>query len=130
MLRRWKQTTMKGSNVTQPNNEPIAPAEFAANVRTLLDEDVRRYRNFGVYWFFVKAVLKRFYDRHQMPILGDYEDKTVNERIPEELRTSLGNLLEAAAEEYQQNASFNLGRNELTDPNGEFFTLLDPDVEG
>lgn len=114
----------------QPENTSIAPAEFAASVRTLLDEDVRRYRNFGAYWFFVKALLKRFYDRHQMPILGDYEDKDVNAMIPEDVRASLGGMLAAAAAEYQSNAAFNLGQNKLENPDGEFFTLIDPDVEG
>lgn len=113
-----------------PENTPITPAEFAANVRDLLDEDPRRYRNFGPFWYFTKALLKRFYDRHQMPILGDYDDPTVSERIPADARLSLGTMLEAAAAEYEENASFNLGRNEVQDAEGEFFLLLDPDVEG
>ena len=109
--------------MTQPD-----PRIFAESVRALLNEDVRRYRNFGVYWFAVKAVLKRYFDRHEMPILGDYVDESVVSRMPEGL--DLDGVLEAAASEYQENASFNLGRNRISDPAGEFFTLIDPDVEG
>lgn len=112
------------------SNAAIDPAKFATSVRALLDEDPRRYRNFGAYWFFVKALLKRYFDKHQMPILGNYEDSTVNDRIPEGIRNSMGLMLEAAASEYQENAGFNLGRNEVSDDDGEFFTLIDPDVEG
>lgn len=113
-----------------PETDTIHPNIFAANVRTLLDEDPRRYRNFGAYWYFVKALLKRFYDRHQMPILGDHDDAGVSARIPESVRGSLPAMMAAASEEYIGNASFNLGRNEVQDDQGEFFTLLDPDVEG
>ncbi|MDP3327186.1 hypothetical protein [Parvibaculum sp.] len=109
--------------MTQPD-----PRVFAESVRALLNEDVRRYRNFGVYWFAVKAVLKRYFDRNEMPILGNYVAESVVSRMPEGL--DMGDVLAAAAGEYQENASFNLGRNRLSDPSGEFFTLIDPDVEG
>lgn len=121
---------MTGDSEMQPDNHGIDPAEFAESTRALLNEDPRRYRNYGAYWFFVKALLKRYYDRHAMPILGDYDDPTVNERIPADARMSLGTMLAAAAEEYQRNASFNLGRNEVSDDDGEFFLIVDPDVEG
>jgi len=112
------------------HNSGVDPETFANSVRALLDEEHRRYRNFGPTWFFVKALLKRYFDRYQMPILGDFEDKTVNERIPEEVRTSLGAMIAASIEEYQENAAFNLGQSKVADDSGEFFFLLDPDVEG
>lgn len=107
----------------------VDPAVFAANIRKLLADDVRRYRLFGVYWFFIKALLRRFYDRHNLPFLaGTYEDPTVNERIPP--GQNVYEMMSAAAAEYQHNASFAVGSRELTDPDGEFFTLQDPDVDG
>lgn len=109
--------------MTQPD-----PRVFAESVRALLSEDVRRYRNFGVFWFVVKGVLKRYFDRNEMPILGDYVDESVMDRMPKWL--DLDGLLAAAAAEYQENASFNLGRNRVSDGHGEFFSLIDPDVEG
>jgi hypothetical protein len=110
-----------------PNAPSIDPAAYARSVRALLTEDPRRYRNFGVYWYFVKALLRRYFDRHEMPILGDYQDPSVIERMPKGL--SAADMLQAAAEEYQHNAMFNLGRTELEDPEGEKFTLLDPDID-
>jgi hypothetical protein len=109
-------------------NEGIDPATFAASVRALLDEDPRRYRNFGAWWFVVKALLKRFYDRHEMPLLGDYVDPTVNARLP--AVTGLQDALTMASEEYQQNASFNLGRAMVEDDDGELYMLSDPDMDG
>ncbi len=120
----------KGATMNAPrhNVPPIDPRTFADSTRALLTEDPRRYRNFGVYWFLVKALLKRHFDRHNLYFLGDYEDPDVIARMPG--FPSVLDALQAAAEEYQQNASFNLGRNRLEDPDGEVFTLIDPDVEG
>lgn len=104
------------------------PAVFAANVRVLLSEDPRRYRNFGPFWYFVKALLKRFYGRHELPLLGSYEDVSVVARMP-----AVAGVADAVARsivEYQHNATFNLGHNAVEDDDGEVFTLIDPDVEG
>lgn len=109
-------------------NEGVDPIAFANSVRALLDEDWRRYRNFGPYWYLVKALLKRVFDRHQMPMLGDFEDPGVIARMPAGL--SMAELLGRAVEEYQTNASFNLGRSRVEDDDGEVFLLLDPDMEG
>lgn len=99
---------------------------FAASTLALLQEDPRRYRAFGVYWYFVKAVLKRFYTRDNLHLLGDYMDQSVIDRMPP--HASLDEALAAAIEEYRQNATFNLGSNVVTDPSGEQFTLVDTDA--
>lgn len=109
-------------------NEGIDPAEFAASTRALLDEDPRRYRNFGIWWFFVKALLKRFYDRHEMPILGDYVDPDVIARMP--AVADAGEAMRRAAEEYAHNAAFNMGRVVVEDDDGGHLTIIDPDVPG
>lgn len=110
-----------------PNAPRIDPARFAENARVLLDEDPRRYRNFGPYWWFVKALLKRHYDRHQMPLLGDYEDPMAMSRLPPGLGAA--DMLEASAETYAINAQMNLGKNRVVDADGEEFFLLDPDID-
>lgn len=111
-----------------PDNEHINPAIFAASTRALLTEDPRRYRSFGQYWFFVKALLKRFYDRHQMPMLGNYEDPTVNARLPDGL--SVWDMMERAVAEYATNAGYRMGSPMVEDDEGETFLISDPDVEG
>lgn len=107
---------------------PPDPAVFAASTRALLDEDPLRYRNFGGYWWFVKALLKRFYDRHAMPLLGDYEPAGAVDLVPVGL--SADDMLEAAAEQYALNAQLNMGSGRVVDRDGDEFLLLDPDVEG
>lgn len=104
----------------------IDPRKFAASTLQLLQEDPRRYRAFGAYWYLVKAVLKRFYTRDNLHLLGEYMDQSVIDRMP--VHADLGAALAAAIEEYRQNASFNLGANVVTDDHGEAFTLIDPDA--
>lgn len=107
----------------------IDPKTFAASTLELLQQDPRRYRNFGAHWYLVKAVLKKFYTRDNLHLLGDHVDADVVARMPE--HASLSEAIEAAVEEYRTNASFNLGSNEVTDPvGGGTFTLLDPDAGG
>lgn len=64
-------------------SEPVIPTDqIAANIRQMLDNKIATYHNFGVYWYFVKAFLKKFYTIDQMPILGDFEQADVVERMP------------------------------------------------
>lgn len=104
----------------------IDPKTFAASTLQLLQQDPRRYRNFGPYWWLVKAVLKQFYTRDNLHLLGDHMAPDAEARMP--AHANLAEALEAAAEEYRQNASFNLGRNQVEDGHGEVFTLIDPDA--
>lgn len=104
----------------------IDPKTFADSTLQLLQQDPRRYRNFGVYWYLAKGVLRHFYTRDNLHILGDYMDQGVIERMPP--HASLGEALQAAAAEYAQNASFNLGRSQVEAPDGEVFTLIDTDA--
>lgn len=104
----------------------IDPKTFAASALQLLQQDPRRYRNFGAYWWLVKAVLKQFYTRDNLHLLGDYMAPDAEARMPE--HTDLQVAMAAAAEEYQQNASYNLGSNQVTDRNGELYALQDPDA--
>jgi len=107
----------------------IDPKTFAASTLELLQQDPRRYRNFGAHWYLVKAVLKKFYTRDNLHLLGDHVDQSVVARMPE--HASLQDALAAAVDEYRTNAAFNLGSNEVADlAGGGTFTLLDPDAGG
>lgn len=107
----------------------IDPQTFAASTLQLLQDDPRRYRLFGVYWYLVKAVLKKFYTRDNLHLLGDHMDQSVIERMPS--HDDLQQALEAAVAEYRQNAAFNMGRAEVEDHvGGGTFTLTDPDAGG
>lgn len=102
---------------------------FAASTLQLLQQDPRRYRYFGAHWYLVKAVLKKFYTRDNLHLLGDHVDQAVVERMP--AHADLQQALAAAIEEYRQNASFNMGRSEVVDHvGGGTFTLVDPDAGG
>ena len=107
----------------QPN-----PDTFAASTRALLNEDWRRYRCFGAYWWFVKALLKRYYDRHAMPMLGDYEDPEAADLVPPGM--SGGEMLAAAVETYRANAVLNLNSQKVEDAQGQTYILVDPDMPG
>lgn len=104
----------------------IDPKTFAASTLALLQEDPRRYRAFGTHWYFVKTLMKHYYSRDNLHLLGSYVDPTVVERMPR--HEHLQDALAAAVEEYRQNATFEMGSNVLTDATGEQFTLIDPDA--
>lgn len=107
----------------------IDPKTFAESTLQLLQGDPRRYRNFGAHWCLVKAVLKKFYTRDNLHLLGDNVDRSVLDRMPE--YPDLQAAIEGAIAEYQKNAAFNLGRSDVEDPvGGGTFTLLDPDAGG
>lgn len=107
----------------------IDPKTFAASTLQLLQDDPRRYRLFGAYWYLVKQVLKRFYTRDNLHLLGDHVDPAVIERMPD--HADLQEALAAAIEEYRKNASFNLGSAEVEDlAGGGTFRLVDPDAGG
>lgn len=102
------------------------PKQFAESTLQLLQADPSKYVNFGMYWYLVKGVLRKFYTTDNLYLLGDYVDRDVVSKMPD--MPSLSDALVAAAEEYQQNAMFNLGSNVVQDADGQSFTLIDPDA--
>lgn len=104
----------------------IDPKQLAASTLQILQSDPRNYRNFGVYWYFIKALMKRYYTRDNLYMLGDYVDPTVVARMP--AHENLQEALEAAVETYRINAAYAMGANDLTDPEGETFILQDTDA--
>lgn len=104
----------------------IDPQILAKNTLQLLQADPSRYRNFGMYWYLIKELLKRYYTRDDLFLLGDYTDKSVTDRMP--AGQSLYDALTAALAEYQWNATYNLGRATVTDGDGEEFIIMDADA--
>lgn len=105
----------------------IDPRTLAGSTLQLLQQDPRRYRNFGVYWFFIKALLKHYYTRDDLYLLGDYVDPDCLARMPECATDQ--EALQAAVQEYRQNAMFNMDGAEVEDPvGGGTFLLHDEDA--
>lgn len=103
----------------------LKPAQIARNILLLLQEDPKRYRNFGVWWWPIKAIMKHYYTREQLHLLGDYEDPAGIEKTP---AASLDETLLAALETYAHNARYNLGRAETEGPDGETYVVYDEDA--
>lgn len=107
----------------------IDPKTFAASTLQLLQQDPRRYRLFGAYWYLVKQVLKKFYTRDNLHLLGDHIDADAVARMPH--HADLNEALAGAVDEYRKNANFNMGSNEVEDlAGGGTFRLVDPDAGG
>lgn len=104
----------------------IDPKTLAASTLQLLQADPSKYRCFGVHWYFIKALMRRYYTADNLYLLGDYEDPDVIARMP--AHANLAEALAAAVEEYNTNATFNMGSNVVTDQDGASFTLIDTDA--
>lgn len=106
--------------------EPVNPALMARNVLLLLQTDPRLYRNFGVYWWLVKHLLKQHYTRDNLYLLGDYIDREAAARIPH--HADVREALQAAIDTYNINAQYNMGRDEVMAPDGELVRMWDDDA--
>lgn len=107
--------------------ESIEPRKLAHSIVELLSEAPHRYRNFGVYWYFIKAFLKRAgYTKDNLYLLGDFSDESVSAAMPQ--HESLDEALSAAVQEYRNNAQHNLGRSEVFSPDGDKIMLFDEDA--
>jgi hypothetical protein len=91
----------------------------------ILQTKPERYREFGVYWWFIKDLLKEYYTQDNLYLLGNFTDPDINERLPD---VSEEELIQLAIQEHQQNAAYNLGRNSVYDYNGEPYVIYDEDT--
>lgn len=107
-------------------NKMLPPDQIAANIRQILDNDIRSYHNFGVYWYFIKAFLKRYYGPDKMPILGQFEQPDVVARMPE--YEHVEDALHDALLFWRANWKNNLNNATSIAPDGEPVTLFDEDV--
>jgi hypothetical protein len=96
------------------------------NIVLLLQADPRNYRKFGIWWWPIKALLRRQYSREQLYLLGPYMDSEAADRMP---ALPLQEALQAALAEYQQNDRYNIGRGDTVEaPDGDPYTIFDPDA--
>lgn len=108
-------------------SEPMLPPDqIAANIRTMLDNKIAVYHNFGVYWYFVKSFLKKYYTIDQMPILGSFEQADVVERMPE--YNNFEDAMHDALLFFRANLEDNGNDATSIGPDDEPVTLFDADV--
>ena len=106
----------------------IDPRTRAESTLLLLQQDPRRYLSFGPYWYTVKALLKRYYTRDNLALLGDHIDPAVQAAQPR--HAGMAEPLTAACAWYSDHQAYGLGRAEFETPDGEVIQLRDPDAAG
>lgn len=94
------------------------------NVLLLLQTEPSNYRNFGIYWWAVKDMLKAAYTRDNLYMLKDYSDPGAP-AVPDVVQEE---LLRLALSEYASNARYGLGSNVVQDQDGGPYTLFDEDA--
>lgn len=96
------------------------------NVLQLLQTEPAAYKRFGIYWYPVKALLRRYYTQDNLYLLGNYEDADGASRVP---KLPLAELLAAAFEEYSQNTALADGQpGKVFDAEGEPYSIYDEDA--
>jgi hypothetical protein len=96
------------------------------NALQQLQEEPGRYKLFGVWWWAMKAMLKRAgYGPDQLYMLGSYTDPETAAMVP---AASLNETLEAAFGEYRHNAMFPHTAGQVENPDGELVTIFDADA--
>jgi len=84
------------------------------------------YRSFGIYWWPIKAILKQKYTKENLYLLGDYVDPDGVERVPD---VGVSEMIKQAFSEFQMNTSFGFDGNQVTDTEGEPYTIFDQDAD-
>lgn len=100
----------------------------ARSVVLLLEAEPFYYRNFGVWWWFVKRELKRLgFTEANLAHLGTFEDTDCADHYYAGLSPA---ELDDEAFSYQADASMrHRNHPEASTPDGELYRLLDEDVE-
>jgi len=101
-------------------------AEQASNTVLYLQSDPLAYRNFGVYWWWVKRELKRHgHTREQLRHLGDEHDPSCDRFVT---GSAADVTLLAFAEQFS-NVTCNHRRAHGWTPDGDPYYVLDGDAE-
>ena len=96
------------------------------NVLQQIQAEPKRYKLFGVYWWPMKALLRRAgYGQAQLYMLGTYQDPVTAALVP---AMNLPDTLAAAFEEYGQNARYPHADGRAESPDGELVTIFDEDA--
>lgn len=106
----------------------IDPRAALRNTLQHLQANPARYRLFGIYWWPIKALLKRQgYGPEQSFLLGDYQDEETAALVPS---MSLQDTMVAAFEEYGRNAAYPHPDGCVEDPDGQMVFVMDEDAGG
>ncbi len=94
------------------------------NMLQILQTNPIEYKNFGIYWWPVKRLLRKFHTQDELYMLGSYIDPDATNRIPP---TPWETLIKDALAEYRNNKTFTPGQS-YVDPQGEVYHLHDQDA--
>lgn len=104
----------------------IDPTTTLRTVLQHLQEDPLRYKLFGIWWWPIKALLKRAgYGPDQLYMLGSYQDPETAAMVP---ASDLQGTLRAALEEYQRNACYPHPGGIVENDDGELVEIYDADA--
>jgi len=107
--------------------EPIDLAAAFRNIVQVLQVNPRDYRKFGVWWWPVKALLRRAgYDRHQLYMLGTYQDPETAAMVP---KAGLQATMRSALAEYVFNSTYPHSDGRVENAAGELVAIQDQDAE-
>jgi len=96
------------------------------NVLQQLQAEPKRYKLFGIYWWPVKALLKRAgYGPDQLYMLGSYQDADTAAMVP---KLGLQDTMELAFAEYGDNAAFPHSDGMVENTDGEMVLVIDEDA--
>ena len=96
------------------------------NILMVLQKQPRQYRNFGIWWWRVKPLLRAAFGQAQLYMLGEYVDREGLKLTPDNL--SPEDALRAALEEYTMNVRYLMGSDKVRDRDGQPYTIIDQDA--
>ena len=102
-------------------------AQQARNTVALLQREPFYYRNFGIWWWYIKSELKRHgFDKAQLQHLGPYMDASVAEYYAGKTRAEM----DFEAFDYQYERTFaNYNDPNCMTPDGDPYLIHDQDAE-
>lgn len=107
-----------------------APIDVHAAFRGIVQQlqvEPQRYKLFGLWWWPVKALLKRAgYGKDQLYMLGNYQDPITAHQVPAE---NLTDTLRSAFEEFAFNAAYPHPGGVVETPDGELVAIYDEDAD-
>ena len=108
------------------SKKPMIVDTALRNTLQHLQQDPRRYKLFGIYWWPMKAFLKAAgYGPDQLYMLKDYRDAITVALVPE---MGQEETMSAAFKEYGFNARYPRAGGMVEDPDGQLVMIYDEDA--
>ena len=116
----------KDQVTTEAGERSIDVPRALRNILQHLQEEPQRYKLFGIYWWPVKALLKRAgYTEANLYMLGQYQDSMTAALVP---AMPLQETMRAALLEYGQNARYPHPAGMVENADGEMVPIFDEDA--